>query len=289
MEDFDYSSLTLKDAEEYVSQMPYPLKGLLKVKTPVKLKNGQWRNFCGCQKEGVDKDGETYCSNELTEIEQYDIVEHFWDCFLKGDLHTFIEWAIQKTGREILFAPDDYRRVYQHYVSLLMFFTLPRCYLALRWCNFIHYVSSKNTGQGTVYPGEVFLPICLTDSHLVFKVGESQRPCSRLVKKTNDAMLCKLHYNLREYPNKEDRVFGLTIADHERQVKSFIETLKVLTPLANPYSERSYVAKFHYCKQFEGEVAKDELCVVTMCDSCKGNGEMVVPLKDCAINTFTKM
>lgn len=293
VENFDYSQISSKDIEDYSSQLPFPLKGLLRVKTPTKLISGQWRAYCACGKCGADKDGETFCGSEISELDQYEIIEKFWEFFKKEDLHGFIKWAGEKTGRDLFIPKIHKHRVNVNYLSILMFYTLPKCCVALKWLDFMD--SFKNCQQYArekkkvlAYPETIYLPVCLADDHIVFEIGsvEYRKNCSRLIRLSNQPMLSKFIMFLESEQNKDQLIFNRKLGAHLKFLHTIAAKVDLYKKTLSVVGERNYVTKFHYCKMIEGGKQTKELCCVTMCDPCKNNNEIVIPLKDYFDNFF---
>lgn len=283
--DFSYDNFDQNEVEKYVKQMPFPLKGLLKVRSPVKLKNGMWRNYCACNKPGIDRDGETYCNSELSESDQYDIVQKFWEHFNKESLEEFVTWATEATGRAFVFPEGSQLRLGNNYVALLLFYVMPFCHTALRLSDLVSYVGKmREQGKKQAYPKFLYLPFCLADDHLLFSTGEKKRVASRLLKTTNQFMLCKFLFNLNSAKDPEKRVYNLTLKQHAERLTKLGEEVKMFCETGADFIERSYTVKLHNCNKND----KLELCVVTMCDMCKRNNEMVVSLKDVPENNFLR-
>lgn len=298
IEGFDYSTFTTKDALVYYSQLPLPFRPLLKLKVPQPLTNGAFRNYCACTRCGFDQDGETFCGTDpvLSESDQYEIVQKFWECFLSEDLIGFIKWAQDKTGREIVINKGDLNRVNLNYISIMLFFTLTHCCTAVIWLDFINFIARQNencllNNKVGYNPKYIFSPLCMTDDHILHShtlEGTSVvRQCVRLIKKnqrgSNVLMLNKLYLLLSEYPDQQKLVFNKSIRDHKNKVVSLVSRLGLLSTGALTWNEKNYVVKVHNCN-VKNEKEKI-LSSVIMCDFCNKD-KMVFPLKDYSENFF---
>lgn len=291
-EEYDWTNIGPNDLENYVKQMPFPLQGELRVKTPT-VQQKLYKNYCVCNKKGKDRDGETFCGTRLTENDQYELFDSFWKSFKEDRLIEFVTFASKKTGRNLIIDAKNEHRLRVNYLSLLLFFTLPECYCALKWLDFLKWFSGKNSqlpsGKKILKPTYLHIPVCLSDEHLLFETGTGDKKLtSRLIKKVNFNMITKFLLSLNQMSDQDMEICGLPVSHHKNKVSDLCQKLEIFkSNSTSPLNERNYVLKMHFVrvKQNSGNFT-DELSVISMCEPCKRNQKLCIPLSESKMNPF---
>lgn len=233
--------------------------------TPEK-KDGTWIHNCACAKSGKIYEGVTRCDSDLAPAVKDKIYENFLEYYKKNDMMGFLDYAGNLTGRHVKVSPKYLSMVNCNPISILLFYTLTNCKVAVSWAEIMHHL--RKSCPEYLYPS-----ICLSDHHIFCKRGETLET-RLIVRGENEYYLEKFYEDLKKMDQNlvvGGRPVSETIKFLDEQLLPHIR----LTP--SNAVERPETARVKLTKSYDHRVSdKHDIGSVLLCYKCNSQNNISI-------------